>query len=307
MTAAAGCGSEEPVATAASDTGIAAVPSFSEIEATVSLDADDAAVVKDALAQWRKAAADASDAGRMERHRAGMNFVATVAPSLDNAQLEDFVDFLVAYRESHMGDQGGRFQGRGERDRDRDRDRLRDETCEQLGLTAEQKAAVQALHQQTREKMREQHQAFRNGSITEEQLDQAIDALRAAQREKLAGVLSPEQMEKFDALREQHREQRMERRGDRRDAAASRHAEWLTTALALEAGQATRVRETINASTSRQGELPGSGSADRDQIRLRLRDERAACDQALREILTAAQWERLQSRRRLHPRGPHHL
>jgi hypothetical protein len=99
----------------------------------------------------------------------------------------------------------------------------------------------------------------------------------------------------------------MERRGDRRDAAASRHAEWLTTALALEAGQATRVREAINASISRQGELLGSGSADRDQIRLRLRDERTACDQALRGILTAEQWERLQILRRLHPRGPHHL
>ena len=66
----AGCGADEPVATNAAtvDAGTATVPTFTEIQATLSLDDADATVVKGALADWSKA--ETGDQTQTRRGRA---------------------------------------------------------------------------------------------------------------------------------------------------------------------------------------------------------------------------------------------
>ena len=82
-------------------------------------------------------------------------------------------------------------------------ERLTDE----LSLSADQQAQVKALLEGTfakREALRETHR-------------QEMDALRDETHESLAAVLSPEQVQKFDQLREQRREHGEHRRDcDRR-------------------------------------------------------------------------------------------
>jgi hypothetical protein len=305
----AGCGSEEPVATtaAANDAVTASVPTFSEIQAAVSLDDEDAALVKSALGEWREAAAeDVSDAEPFARPRPAMDFVAAVAPSFDNAQLEDLVAFLVAYRESHM--RGQRSDGQG--DRDRDRLRIHDRLKELLGLSANQTAAMQALHQETRARARELHQAFRQGSITEEQMDERMQALHAAQREKLAEILTADQLAKFDALREEHRARRIERRAERVELRTERHAQWLGVVLGLSDAQKAQVQTALSSLADKQTALLESargGDVERAEVRLQMRAEREACSKALDDILTDEQSARWRIVRQLHPRGPRDL
>src|SRR5262249_15775873 len=98
-----GCGSDEPVATEAAENS--AAPSFNEINRSLKLDDADAAVVKSALAEWKRGA-NAQNAGApgLAPRRQEMEFVATVAPSLDDAQLTSLVSLLLSRREERRSD-----------------------------------------------------------------------------------------------------------------------------------------------------------------------------------------------------------
>lgn len=77
--------------------------------------------------------------------------------------------------------------------------------CEQLGLTEEQKAQLAALREQNREQMQQAVQSIRaqvrSGAWTREQARAEMDKLREQRRQDLAGILTPEQFQKLDALR----------------------------------------------------------------------------------------------------------
>lgn len=306
----AGCAGEEPVATetpSAVTAGI--VPTFAQVQGAVNLDESDAATVKAALATWQKQAR-AGNGPRPEpgcdREHPMMDFVAAVAPSLDDEQLAKMVEFLVQHRETHMN-QDRRGDGRGDQVRATIRDRLRSE----LGLTGEQVTAMDRLREQTRTKMQEIRRQFQAGTITEAEMETRMEAVRAWHREQLGTILTPEQLAKLDALREQRREQRMERRSDCLDETMAARAEFLVGALALSAEQGACVTSALTTCADQvQAAFAGAGNGDmdRDALRTRLRDLRRDCDAAINDCLGEEQRTRLQILRRLVPgggMGPH--
>ena len=300
LTALAGCNAEEPVATGSPSGNTAlTVPTFAQIEGAVTLDESDAAVVKAALGQWqqnaRRAGGPNPTPGSCDRPHPMADFLARVAPSLDNDQLTKLVGFLAEHREQHMNagrERRGHRHGGGEA--------MHARMAGELGLSADQVKAMDQLRDQTREKARELRRQYMDGNITEDQREEQLDALHAWHRAEFAKILTAEQLAKLDAMREQRREQRMERRGECLETMVERHAAWLVQALALTDEQATQVRATLSTCADNVAAVFAAGDLDRDQLRTRLRDQRKACEEALQAGLTAEQWERLQIMRRLH-------
>ena len=98
----AGCGQEDSTSatSAESSTTASGVPTYAEVSATVSLDDADATVMKAALADWQQAATQDPDGAPFGFRRAQMEFVADVAPSLDDAQLTKLVELLASRNEA---------------------------------------------------------------------------------------------------------------------------------------------------------------------------------------------------------------
>jgi hypothetical protein len=272
MAALAGCRSEEPVAIG-DETSLEAVPvpTLTQVAKAVTLDDDDKAVVSAALGEWQKTVAE--ETAKPFRHvRAGMAFIATVAPSLDNEQFSDLVDFLGRYRDEHMKDMRREHHAKGGR---RGAGARHEKLAESLGLTKDQQAAMKAIHTETREKMREQHEAFRAGTVTEEQMEEAMRALHDAQRAKVAGVLTEAQLAKLDEMRDERRERKINRRIEHMDARADAHVEWLTTVLGLSADQRSTLEAALEAAVAERKaglESVRDGSASRREARVELRD-----------------------------------
>jgi hypothetical protein len=93
--------SNEPASTfAAENSSLQTAPNFADINRALKLDETDAAIVKSALAEW-KHGTSAQNAGArgFTGRRQEMEFVATVAPSLDDqAALQPRQSPLVAPR-----------------------------------------------------------------------------------------------------------------------------------------------------------------------------------------------------------------
>lgn len=301
-TAISGCDSDEPVATT-STTGeaTALVPALAQITAAVSLDDDDTAVVAAALADWQESVTGQKSDAPFRGHRAGAEFLAAVAPSLDNAQLSDLVDFLGDYRDTNRKQARRAFHAGG------GPGKWEDDLAESLGLDAEQKTALAAIHSETRRKMREQHDALRAGTISEEQLAAAVTALHAAQREKLALILTEAQLAKLDAYRDERRARMIDRRLERMDERADARAEWLAAVLNLDTAQRAEVAASLEASLAeRKAALEAAQDGDRP-LRAWRGERREHHDEMLAKleaILTPEQQERLEIIRRLHPREP---
>ncbi len=310
--AAAGCNSSNDIASADTATGTASfatVPEFSAIQKAVTLDDADAAVVQKALADWKQAAAT-SDRPFGAR-RAGMDFVAAVAPSLDNDQLSDLVDFLVDYRTQKMqamhrnvAGRHGNGKGKGMNGKGMNRG---DRMLASLDLTADQQKVVDALHKDMRDQMRAIHTSVRDGSMTRDQAHDAMTALHESGREKLKAILTEDQMAKLDAAREKRMNDRLDRRISHMEDRSDTHVTWLSTVLGLDASQTSQVRDAAEAVTAkRKAELEAvkEGTLSRDEMRNQARETREAMTRAVENVLTQEQSERLAIIRRLQPQAP---
>jgi hypothetical protein len=281
----------------------ATAPSFSEINHALSLDDADAVVVKGALAQWQSGL-KSNDARRpgMAARRGEMEFVATVAPSLDNGQLTKLVDLLVSHREAH------RAEMRGQHGRAHDGDHLQ-ALAKQLGLTKEQQDALKSLHQDTRAKADAQFAAFDKGSITEDQLHAELDAIHKAAREKMATLLSADQMAKLDSMRDERFANRLERRADNADTRLEAHAVWLDKTLELTDAQVSQVKASLKVMNDAQDaalKAVQAGSLSREQAHEQMRAAHDAFAAALKNILSAEQEQRFEILRPLVPGRIHH-
>ncbi|MDH3215000.1 MAG: hypothetical protein OEN01_01760 [Candidatus Krumholzibacteria bacterium] len=308
----AGCGSDDP--TSVDDSNVSTVPALSEIVAAVSLSTTQAGVIETALGDWRQAEANASPrrfAGRdgdfdperrAERHRPMMDFVAMVAPSLDSGQLKDLAQFLVQHRERHRSRLGGET---GERHGGFDDGRI----AEELGLTVEQREAMTALRKETHDAAREIHQKFRNGNITKAELNQALVELHAKARQRLGEILTEEQLARFEEWRRERMKQRIERQLKHLGRRLEERVQWLTKVLGLtddQSQQVTTVLETSIAERKTVLELLRDGDITREEVHTQMLDIREATMEALGQILTEEQAERLDAVRLLQPRGPRH-
>jgi hypothetical protein len=290
---------------AESDLSTSAVPTYAEVSAAVPLDDADASAVKGALAEWRKSVEERGIEQRAAPRHAQMQFIAGVAPSLDDAQLSELVDFLAARNEARREEMGARFAGR-EHGPGRGMAKL----AEALGLSDEQQAAMKALHEETRAKAEEQHDALRAGTVTRAQLHDAMKALHDAQREKMTGILTTDQVARLGTLHDEREDSRIDHRLGHVRERTEEHAAWLDAVLDLSDAQVARVKTALRTFAEAQKsalEARRGDSATRAQLHERMSTAHDALAAAFEEILTEEQQARLEIVHRLHPRGPHRM
>jgi len=302
----AGCGQEDTTSTtsAENNTTASVVPSYAQVSTTVSLDDADAAVMKAALADWQQAATEDPDGAPFGFRRAQMEFVADVAPSLDDAQLTKLVELLESRNEAHRKEirdtHSGLAYGFGE---------FPQHLTKELGLTPEEEAAMKSLHEDARPQISKQFEAFYAGTITHEQLYAALTEIHDAVREKLATILTAEQMAKFAALRDQRQDQHLDRKLERIDGHVEEHTAWLDAVVNLNDAQQSQVRTALTTFASAQKaalETLPSDSSTRAKLHETMMTAHDALETAVKEILTDAQWSRLEIVLPLLPHGPRH-
>jgi hypothetical protein len=294
-----GCRSEGAVAAGAtSSEATAFVPTLSQVAKAVSLNDDEEKVVSAALTEWRETVAERTDKP-FRGYRAGMEFVADVAPTLDNEQISDLVEFLGEYRDEHRKDMKPAFRGK------RHGSARHEKIAEELGLSVVQKKEMKSLHSETRKAMREQREAFEAGKITEAQMKETARAVHEAQKEKVTDILTEEQLSKMEDMREEHRTQRIDRRIEHMDERVDARVEWLTAVLELTADQRASLDAALEASAAERKaalEAARDGSASRKEARVELREHHESMVKTLEGILSPEQSERLEIVKRLHPR-----
>lgn len=151
---------------------------------------------------------------------------------------------------------------------------------QELTLNADQVSMVRGILQEhiaTRREAGERRRAARHEG-------------RAALRHALEGVLTPEQLVRFDEMRQRRGERRLDRRLER-----------MTTLLDLSDVQVQRVREIFESVRARH-QPPVEASAE--TRRLQHREIRREVRSALAEVLTEEQLASLRQHRRHHRSGP---
>ena len=212
-----GCDSGEPVAAGeASGEATPLVPGMTQLAQAVRLDEDDTALVAAALGEWQERAGAARSGGPFRAHRAGMEFVAAVAPSLDNDQLADLVAFLGDFRNAHrkeareafiakQGEIGAEHMEKMIARRIEHMDERADARVDWLaavvGLSGEQRSAVRAAIEASEPERRAMLQAVRDGSVTREEAHAAFREHHDAMSRTLSGILTAEQSERLEILR----------------------------------------------------------------------------------------------------------
>jgi predicted small lipoprotein YifL len=296
-----GCGSGGPVESQAADNS--AAPSFTEVNQALKLDDTDAAVVKSALAEWKRGA-NAQNAGAtgFAPRRQEMEFVATVAPSLDDAQLTSLVSLLLSRREERRSEMRAQHAGA------RGGDQLK-QVAKELGLSDKQREQMKALHADTQAKAQAQRESFRKGGVTEDQMRDAMEAIHKDSRAKLETILTADQVKKLDAMRDERFGNRMERRADNADKRSDTHLAWMVRTLQLSDTQAAQVRtaqSTLNDAQESTFKSVQAGSLRRDKAHEQMRAAHDAFGEKLKSILTASQSQRLEILQPLFPGRVHH-
>jgi hypothetical protein len=299
----AGCATDESVASPATkNAAMQTAPSFSDVNRALKLNDPDAAVVKQALAEWQRSAASNPSNPGVAARRDEMEFIATVTPSLDDTQLASLVSLLVARRESNRGDMRARHAGT------RNGEAMKAMSTE-LGLTEKQQDALKTLHKDTRTKAQAQFDAFDKGAITEDQMHDALGKIREDAHTQMATILSADQMKKLDAMRDDRFENRMGRRVDNADKRGDMRLAWLTRTLVLTDAQASQAQTALTKLSGAQEatfKSVQSGSLTREQAQQQMRSARDAFSDNLKSILTAPQESRMEILKPLLPGQIHH-
>lgn len=300
----AGCGSDEPMASeAAGNAALQTAPSFADVNRALKLDEGDAAVVKQALAEWQRAGKTTTTTPGFAARRQEMEFVATVAPSLDDAQLTSLVSLLTSRHEAHRSQMRAHHSGRKH-----DGGHMQ-AVAKELGLDEKQQDALKALHQETRAQADAQFESFHKGTINEDQLHAALDSIHKDARAKMAAILTPDQLTKLDAMRDGRFEKRMSLRVENADDRTDMHLAWLDRTLELTDAQASQVRVALTTLTDAQTaalKAVQSGSLTREQAHGQMRAAHDAFAETLKGILTAQQAQRMEILKPLIPGRIHH-
>lgn len=155
---------------------------------------------------------------------------------------------------------------------------------ERLGLEDDQVALVREVLEDSRERGR---------AIVREQAGERRTAMKALREEtdaRLAGILTPAQMQMLEEERAARAEQRDARRGARREAGFER----LVERLELAAGQIEPVREILEAGRARGRDIMQGARAEdlpREAVRERMDGVRAETEAELEAVLTPEQME----------------
>lgn len=299
----AGCATDESVASPATkNASMQTAPSFSDINRALKLNDPDAAVVKQALAEWQRSAASNPSNPGVAARRDEMEFIATVTPSLDDAQLASLVSLLVSRRQAR------RNEMRGHQGVMRDGDHMK-AVANELGLTHRQRDALLSLHKDTRAKAQAQFESFDKGAINEDQLHDALGKIRQDAHAQMATILSADQMKKLDAVRDDRFADRMEHRVGNADKRSDMRLAWLTRTLVLTDAQASQAQTALTKlSGAQEATLKAvqSGSLTREQAQQQMGVARDAFGDNLKSILTTPQENRMEILKPLLPGQVHH-
>lgn len=160
-----------------------------------------------------------------------------------------------------------------------------DRVFQQLNLTADQKTQFQQLMQDQRTQMK----ALRaNNSLTPEQRQQQIKALREANHQKMMALLTPDQQAQFKQLRQQ-------RRGDMK--AGGGHRARGLEALNLTQQQKEQIKPIFQSTRQQMQALRNDTSLTPEQRHQKLQEIRQNQQAQLKSILTPEQIEQLQQMR----------
>jgi hypothetical protein len=278
-------------------------PSFSEINKTLKLDDADAAVMKSALAEWKRGAnAQKAGARGFAGRRQEMEFVATVTPSLDDEQLSSLVSLLLSRREANRDQMRAHHRGMG------GGDNMKQITAE-LGLSKTQRDELSALRKETRAKTAAQRKSFAGGGVDEDQLRAALQRIHENARTQTEAILTADQLKKFDAMRDEGFEKRMGRRVERASDRNETRLAWLVRTLELNDAQASQVKNALVKLSENQATVfkgMQSGSLTREQAHEQMRRAHDSFAQTLKGILNAEQGRRADILRPLAPGRIHH-
>jgi len=285
------------------------VPSFTQLNRALKLDAADQAVVKSALAQWAQSAHNqnnhtGADTSRSLSRRPEMEFVAAVAPSLDKTQLTGLVGLLTSRRSA----QRDGMRPRGEDRRGGERDSAQAVATE-LGLTEKQRDQLRDLRKETRARADAQRTSLNRGDISEDQMRDALHDIHEDARARMTTILTPDQLKKLDSMRDERVARGMERHLERADSRGDAQVEWLTRTLQLSGAQASSMRVAlVKLADAQKSALKGveDGSLTRDQSGQRMRTAHDAYTQSLKGILTPEQNQRMEILKPLLPGRIHH-
>jgi hypothetical protein len=222
LAALAGCGSEESLAGSnpapSTTTFTSTAPSFAELDAALELDSGDEAVVKRALETWTAASQSRSGEGKRPFGRMQeMEFVAAVAPSLDNGQLESLVDMMVerrSARREQMRERRGELT-REKLDTRRGEHRRKHRGADAAGRMVEHRAAwldaalqlsddqesrVKAALTTMTQARKSIRTARKEDSITREQAHEQMRAAHDTLNEAMKTILTGEQEARLEIL-----------------------------------------------------------------------------------------------------------
>jgi len=300
----AGCTSDESMASPSSQHAtMQAAPSFADVNHALKLNDSDAAVVKQALAEWQRSAKSATTgAPGFAARRQEMEFIATVTPSLDDAQLTSLVSLLTSRHETHRDEMRAQHAG------NRNGSAMKKMATE-LGLSNKQKDQMSALHADTRAKAEAQRESFHKGDITEDQMHTALATIHQDARTQLSVILTADQLKKLDAMRDNRFENRMGRRVENADKREDAHLAWMVRTLQLSDTQASAVKAamaTMGDAQESAFKAVQAGSLSRDQVHDQMRAAHDAFAEKLKGILTADQLQRLDILKPLLPGQIHH-
>jgi len=124
---------------------------------------------------------------------------------------------IETLKEEHKQEMEARGEER-EAERQELAEKVKAAMVDALGLTADQLAAIEALHEQLIADREALHEQMLNGELTREELKAAMDELRASEMEGLEGILDATQLEIvkiYEALRITRAARRARRNGQR--------------------------------------------------------------------------------------------
>jgi hypothetical protein len=228
-------------------------------------------------------------------YRQALQFVADVAPSLDNEQLASLSRFLADRRAGAMADRnGGGVPGmRG---------------MNRLDLSAEQEKALDAMRERHWAAMREVREGFLAGQVEEASMVQTVKAMRTAMEDSVATILNEEQFAQWKKMRDEMSSRMAEQHMKRLGNGVPMHVDWLTNVLTLNDEQQEQVTAILEAGLPRQREIleeQRDGKLSRDEAWEKLHSVRDANAESIRKVLTEQQRERLEAVQPLLPRGRH--
>jgi hypothetical protein len=238
------------------------LPSVQMMSASVNASADQEASLGKTRSRWENTSEDAEISPML-------GFLEEASEFLDHGQMVALVNLMAETCEEsgQRREQRGERRGHGPGHRGPGSQGGILEHADELGLSEEQVAQLQALQEELRTQMHAlMGDRVRGQRPTDEQRAQ-MDALREAHIAKVQEVLTDEQWEALQELRNERREARQEEREARHEERSARHLEFLATVLGLSEEQKTQLAAI-------QEEQFAKMQALRDEFRSGLEGER---------------------------------